>query len=67
MPGGRQPLSAEATNRTARQARDEWLALHCRLGEPGAFADLVREMERPLLYSATRLLCDGDTEPRRAR
>ena len=45
---------------TARQARDEWLALRCRLGEPGAFADLVREMERPLLYYLTKLLRDED-------
>jgi DNA-directed RNA polymerase specialized sigma24 family protein len=60
MPGGRQTLSPEATNRTARQARDEWLALRCQLGEPGAFADLVREMERPLLYYVSRLLGDED-------
>jgi RNA polymerase sigma-70 factor (ECF subfamily) len=42
----------------ARRARDEWLALRCQLGEAEAFAELVREMERPLLYYATKLLRD---------
>jgi RNA polymerase sigma-70 factor (ECF subfamily) len=42
----------------ARRARDEWLALRCQLGEPEAFAELVREMERPLLYYAAKLLKD---------
>ena len=42
----------------ARRARDEWLALRCQLGEPQAFAELVHEMERPLLYYATKLLKD---------
>ena len=41
---------------TAERARDEWLALRCQSGEPDAFADLVRTMERPLLYYATKLL-----------
>jgi RNA polymerase sigma-70 factor (ECF subfamily) len=44
----------------ARRTRDEWLALRCRLGEPGAFAELVREVERPLLYYAAKLLADED-------
>lgn len=44
----------------ARRARDEWLALRCQLGEPQAFGELVREMERPLLYYATKLLRDQD-------
>ena len=39
---------------------DEWIALRCRLGEPGAFAELVRELERPLLYYAAKLLVDED-------
>jgi len=39
-----------------RQARDEWIAQRCQVGEPEAFADLVREMERPLLYFALTLL-----------
>jgi RNA polymerase sigma-70 factor (ECF subfamily) len=43
---------------TTRQARDEWLALRCKLHAPGAFEDLVREMERPLLYYVTKLLGD---------
>jgi RNA polymerase sigma-70 factor (ECF subfamily) len=42
----------------ARRARDEWIALRCQLGETQAFAELVREMERPLLYYATKLLKD---------
>jgi RNA polymerase sigma-70 factor (ECF subfamily) len=44
----------------ARRTHDEWLALRCRLGEPGAFAELVRELERPLLYYAAKLLVDED-------
>jgi RNA polymerase sigma-70 factor, ECF subfamily len=44
----------------ARQARDEWIAQRCQLGEPEAFADLVREMERPLLYFAQKLLSNED-------
>ncbi len=44
----------------ARRTRDEWLALRCRLGEPEAFAELVRELERPLLYYAAKLLVDED-------
>jgi RNA polymerase sigma-70 factor, ECF subfamily len=46
---------------TPDRIRDEWIALRCRLGEPGAFAELVREMERPLLYYAAKLLGDDDT------
>jgi RNA polymerase sigma-70 factor (ECF subfamily) len=46
---------------TARQARDEWIARRCQLGEPEAFADLVCEMERPLLYFAQKLLGNEDT------
>jgi RNA polymerase sigma-70 factor (ECF subfamily) len=45
---------------TARRERDELIALRCRLGEPAAFAELVRELERPLLYYATKLLGDED-------
>jgi RNA polymerase sigma-70 factor (ECF subfamily) len=40
----------------ARRTHDEWIALRCRLGEPEAFAELVRELERPLLYYAAKLL-----------
>ncbi|MBI3462375.1 MAG: sigma-70 family RNA polymerase sigma factor [Planctomycetes bacterium] len=46
---------------TARQARDEWIARRCQLGEPEAFADLVRELERPLLYFAQKLLGNEDS------
>src|SRR5262245_29587440 len=45
-------------NGAARKARDELVALRCKLGRPGAFEDLVRLMERPLLYYATKLLHD---------
>jgi RNA polymerase sigma-70 factor (ECF subfamily) len=43
---------------TARQARDEWLGLRCKLRVPGAFEDLIREMEPPLLYYVAKLLRD---------
>jgi RNA polymerase sigma-70 factor, ECF subfamily len=42
--------------RTPRQIEDEHLALRCRLGEPAAFAELVRTMERPLLYFARSIV-----------
>ncbi len=44
----------------ARLARDEWLALACQRGQPEAFEELIREMERPLLYYATKLLRDDE-------
>jgi RNA polymerase sigma-70 factor (ECF subfamily) len=47
-------------NASVQQTRDEWIALRCQHGEPGAFADLVREMERPLLYFAQKLVNDED-------
>jgi RNA polymerase sigma-70 factor, ECF subfamily len=40
----------------SQRARDEWLALRCKLQAPGAFDDLIREMEPPLLYYVTKLL-----------
>jgi RNA polymerase sigma-70 factor (ECF subfamily) len=45
---------------SARATHDEWLVLRCQVGEPGAFAELVRRMERPLLYYAAKLLADED-------
>jgi hypothetical protein len=45
-------------DQTARQVRDEWLALRCKLRKPGAFAELEAELERPLLYYVTKLLGD---------
>lgn len=45
-------------NGATQHARDEWIALRCQSGEPGAFAELVRTFERPLLYYATKLLRD---------
>jgi RNA polymerase sigma-70 factor (ECF subfamily) len=47
-------------NASVRQARDEWIVLRCQHGEPEAFGDLVREMERPLLYFAQKLVNDED-------
>jgi RNA polymerase sigma-70 factor, ECF subfamily len=44
----------------ASRTRDEWIALRCRLGEPEAFAELVRELERPLFYYAAKLLANED-------
>ncbi len=44
----------------ARLARDEWLALGCQRGRPEAFEQLIREMERPLLYYVTKLLRDDE-------
>ncbi len=41
-------------------ARDEWLALGCQRGRPEAFEELIREMERPLLYYVTKLLRDDE-------
>lgn len=47
--------------RTLRQIRDEHLALRCQSGEAGAFAELVRVMERPLLYFTRTLVPDDET------
>ena len=46
---------------TARQARDEWLALRCQAGDPGAFEDLCAEIEQPLLYYALKLVGNQET------
>jgi RNA polymerase sigma-70 factor (ECF subfamily) len=46
---------------TTRRVWDEWIALRCQLGEPAAFAELVREMERPLLYYVLKLVRDEAT------
>jgi RNA polymerase sigma-70 factor, ECF subfamily len=47
-------------NTTDQRTRDTWLALRCQLGEADAYRELVAEMERPLLYFATKLLGDED-------
>src|SRR5882724_1078441 len=47
-------------NANLQQARDEWIALRCQLGEPEAFADLIQEMERPLLYFVRKLVNNED-------
>src|SRR5262245_9876711 len=47
-------------NARVKQARDEWIALRCQHGELEAFGELVREMERPLLYFAQMLVNDQD-------
>jgi RNA polymerase sigma-70 factor, ECF subfamily len=39
----------------SERVRDEWLALRCQAGEPRAFEDLVRTLERPLFYFASKL------------
>jgi RNA polymerase sigma-70 factor, ECF subfamily len=36
--------------------KDSWLALRCQLGETEAFRELVAEMERPLMYFASKVL-----------
>ena len=43
---------------SARQVRDQWIALGCRTGDPKAFEALVADFQRPLLYYAARLLRD---------
>lgn len=40
----------------AVRTRDAWLAVRCQLGEAQAFRELVAEMERPLMYFASKLL-----------
>jgi RNA polymerase sigma-70 factor, ECF subfamily len=45
---------------TAKRVRDEWLALRCLAGDEGAFEDLCLEVERPLLYYASKLTGNGD-------
>jgi RNA polymerase sigma-70 factor, ECF subfamily len=47
-------------NTTAQRTHDAWLALRCQTGEADAFRELVTEMERPLLYFATKMLGDED-------
>jgi RNA polymerase sigma-70 factor, ECF subfamily len=37
------------------RAQDGWIVLRCQSGDPRAFEDLVRTLERPLLYYATKL------------
>jgi RNA polymerase sigma-70 factor (ECF subfamily) len=46
---------------TPKRVRDEWLALRCQAGDSGAFEDLCIEMERPLLYYASKLTGNRDT------
>ena len=45
---------------TQARARDEWLALRCQTNEPGAYEDLVADMEKPLLYYAIRISGNRD-------
>ena len=49
-----------AMNDGIQKARDEWIALRCQHGEPEAFAILVSDLEKPLLYFAQKLLKDED-------
>jgi RNA polymerase sigma-70 factor (ECF subfamily) len=48
-------------NTATQRTRDAWLALRCQSGDAEAFRQLVVEMERPLLYFATKLLGNEDT------
>ena len=48
-------------NENSERLQFEWLTLRCQTGEPGAFADLIAAMERPLLYYATSLTGNSDT------
>jgi RNA polymerase sigma-70 factor (ECF subfamily) len=50
-------MHSENENRTLF----EWIALRCQSGEAGAFEDLVRAMERPLLYYAASLTGNPDS------
>jgi RNA polymerase sigma-70 factor, ECF subfamily len=45
---------------TKTRLRDEWLALRCQSNTPGAYEELVRTMEKPLLYYAIRLAGNHD-------
>jgi RNA polymerase sigma-70 factor (ECF subfamily) len=47
-------------NAEVQKTRDEWIALRCQHGDPGAFGDLIRDMERPLLYFAQKLVNNQD-------
>ena len=38
-----------------RRTQDEWIVLRCQAGEESAFEDLIRLMQRPLLYYATKV------------
>jgi RNA polymerase sigma factor (sigma-70 family) len=56
-------MSTPHTPYSEKQAiRWELLALRCRRGDENAFAELVREWERPLVYYVRRLLGDGGAE-----
>jgi RNA polymerase sigma-70 factor (ECF subfamily) len=46
--------------RDTQLARDTWIALRCKLGDPQGFRDLVAELELPLLYYVTKLIGDAD-------
>lgn len=46
--------------KTSSRRLDEWLALRCQAGVPGALDDLIAEMERPLFYYAFKLTGSQD-------
>jgi RNA polymerase sigma-70 factor (ECF subfamily) len=54
---GARELSADMGT-ASKRVRDEWLALRCKLRTPGAFEDLIGEMEPPILYYLSKLLND---------
>jgi RNA polymerase sigma-70 factor (ECF subfamily) len=47
--------------RDTQLARDAWIALRCKRGDPEGFRELVEEMERPLLYYVAKLTGDADS------
>lgn len=48
--------SPESPSRT----QDEWVVLRCQAGDDGAFEDLIRLMQRPLFYYATKVTGNSD-------
>jgi RNA polymerase sigma-70 factor (ECF subfamily) len=43
------------------RTQDEWIVLRCRAGEASGFEDLVRMMQQPLFYYATKLTGNAET------
>jgi RNA polymerase sigma factor (sigma-70 family) len=48
------------TNRDVRVEDDEWLAIRCQLGEPGAFDELIARWHGPLWAFLRRLVGNDD-------
>lgn len=43
------------------RTQDEWIVLRCQAGEESAFEDLIRLMQRPLLYYTTKVTGNAET------